>query len=399
MAAGLVTAYLQLCLAVGVVGVPADRGKRPLSVKSGERYLGIYDILSQSTTPFLWHGQLLLAEERSDRPGDKRIHIGGEPLFNGTSHFRIRQQSLLGVGSNGVVLSLVPGTLGLSFCSAHVAAQPDGNMTLYVYGTNNDHRYGGAPRSQVHVLWSSDPSLRTWERAVALTLPPGYAAFKAAVTRGPDGGYMAIELNAPPAIAGASFASIFAKSASAADLSTGWALLDPRLHVFTKARYSANPVLRYFPADGYFYLITLFSDVPNRTRAGEARDAPCCYVEWLVRSKDLKAFEEAAANPLLGWPDWSDRVIMPGSLLQQLGSQEQKTLGTHPTWSDIDRSDMDMAELPQEFVAKLDGAPPGAGPWTWVNFEASNQVRCGCVCVCVCVCVSHFRLSHSFLRT
>ena len=199
----------------------------------GERELGIYDILSQSTTPFLWHGQLLLAEERSDRPGDKRIHIGGEPLFNnGTSHFRIRRQALMGVGTNEVLLPLVPGTLGISFCSAHVAPQADGNSTLYIFGTNNG---GEAPRTQVHVFWSSDPSLRTWGRAVALTLPPGFAAFKAAVTRGPDGGYMAIELNAPASVVGVSFASIFAKTPSS-DLSKGWALLDPSVHVFTKDR-------------------------------------------------------------------------------------------------------------------------------------------------------------------
>ena len=148
--------------------------------------------------------------------------------------------------------------------------------------------------------------------------------------------------------------------------------------MFTKIRYSANPVLRYFPADGYFYLITLFSKVPNRTLAtDDAFAGACCYVEWVVRSKDLKAFHESRANPLLGWPDWSDRVITPGSLLQQLGTREQKMLGTHPKWSDINRSDMEMVELPQEFVAKLDGAPSEAGPWTWVNFEASDQATIG----------------------
>ena len=231
----------KIATAIGLSPAPPPPPRPEAVIKSddghGERELGIYDILSQSTTPFLWHGQLLLAEERSDRPGDKRIHIGGEPLFNnGTSHFRIRRQALMGVGTNEVLLPLVPGTLGISFCSAHVAPpQAGGNATLYIFGTNNDQRYGGAPRSQVHVFWSSDPSLRTWGRAVALTLPPGFAAFKAAVTRGPDGGYMAIELNAPASVVGVSFASIFARTPSS-DLSKGWALLDPSVHVFTKER-------------------------------------------------------------------------------------------------------------------------------------------------------------------
>ena len=131
-------------------------------------------------------------------------------------------------------------------------------------------------------------------------------------------------------------------------------------------------MLRYYAADGYFYLITLFSNVPNKTTT--AAEPGCCYVEWLVRSKDLKAFEEAPENPLLGWPDYSDREIMPGSLLQTLGTEEQKMLGTHPTsWADIDRSDMEMVELPKSFVAKLDGAPSGAGPWTWTNCKRTRK--------------------------
>ena len=131
------------------------------------------------------------------------------------------------------------------------------------------------------------PSGATTEHSRRGTIP-----FKADVTEGADGAaYMAIELNAPTAVVGVSFASIFAKMASLAQLDRGWSLLDPATHVFTKREYSANPVLRYFAADRSFYLIALFANVPNRSRTdghglGGAKgpkkrlgSSSCCFVE------------------------------------------------------------------------------------------------------------------------
>ena len=76
---------------------------------------------------------------------------------------------------------------------------------------------------------------------------------------------------------------------------------------------------------------------------------PCCFVTWLVRSKDLSHWEESKNNPMMGWPDWSDHVITPGSLLDTLGTASQKEIGRNlegRNYSDINRSDQDMVELP-----------------------------------------------------
>jgi hypothetical protein len=147
---------------------------------------------------------------------------------------------------------------------------------------------------------------------------------------------MAIELGAPKAIVGVPFTSVFAKTTST-DLSTGWTLLDPVSHVYTKARYSACPTIRYFEEDQFFYMTTLFGSVPNSSNPGlPAEEAsrsgqqptsrrasnpyPCCFVTMLVRSRDLAEWESSPKNPLMGWPDWSDRVITPGSILDTHGS-------------------------------------------------------------------------------
>jgi hypothetical protein len=134
-----------------------------------------------------------------------------------------------------------------------------------------------------------------------------------------------------------------------------------RVFRYTPARYSACPTIRF---DGtYFYLLTLFAGVPNGTEPSSGNGYPCCFVEWLVRSTDLSVWTEASANPVLGWPGPQDRVIMPGSLLDTLGTPEDKALARGET-DDINRSDIDFV-----FV-----------PWlaaTYVIFFTGNQVRNG----------------------
>ena len=180
---------------------------------------------------------------------------------------------------------------------------------------------------------------------------------------------MAVELGKPAAIVGVPFTTVFAKTRSA-DLSAGWALIDPTTHVFTKARYSACPTLRYVPEDKYFYLIVLFSRVANHTHPGAARPPalveqhralvgdPCCYVQWIVRSKNLSTWQGSPRNPILGWPDLSDHMITPGSLLDTDGTPAQKA--TSKNYTNINRSDMDLVELPANFVADLVGGAGGA---------------------------------------
>ena len=113
-------------------------------------------------------------------------------------------------------------------------------------------------------ILGADPALiGQLNHSVALQLPAGYVAFNTDVTAGPGGfSYMAIELNAPKAIVGNPFTSVFARTQSE-DLSRGWELLDPTTHVYTKARYSACPTLRYFEEDQFFYMTTLFGEIRN----------------------------------------------------------------------------------------------------------------------------------------
>ena len=69
---------------------------------------------------------------------------------------------------------------------------------------------------------------------------------------------MAVELGGPASLIGVPFTAAFAvceACAAGGDLSRGWRLLS-FLHVYTKARYSACPTLRFF--GGWFYLVTLF---------------------------------------------------------------------------------------------------------------------------------------------
>ena len=83
---------------------------------------------------------------------------------------------------------------------------------------------------------------------------------------------------------------------------------------------------------------------------------------------------------MMGWPDWSDHVITPGSVLDTLGSAAQKEIGWNlqgKNYSDINRSDQDMVELPPSLVAQLSGVTAAAGPWTYMVYDAGDQLTMG----------------------
>ena len=149
----------------------------------------------------------------------------------------------------------------------------------------------GKSRTQVHAMWSSDPSLSpaSWNSTKLLQLPqagippkpptppylpPWWTAFNTSPTKGVYKGkeayFLAIELGSPSALIGRRFTSVFAictRCAETGDLSSGWSVLDPQTHIYRKDRYSACPTLRYYvhrqTGIGYFYLITLYEGVPN----------------------------------------------------------------------------------------------------------------------------------------
>ena len=118
---------------------------------------------------------------------------------------------------------------------------------------------------------------------------------------------------------------------------------------------------------------------------------PCCFTQWVGRSKDLKAWVDSTANPILGFPGphdgpgngsvlpggaAGDRAVIPGSVLDQFGSAAAKEMchnktddvsPAHPSpahiphtpltvahfLAQINRSDGDWVELPPAFTAQL----------------------------------------------
>eukprot|EP00035_Acanthoeca_spectabilis_P029041 m.473029 g.473029 ORF g.473029 m.473029 type:complete len:274 (-) comp33659_c0_seq1:710-1531(-) len=215
-------------------GVQAD----PIRMEA----LGVYCEGCDETTPVLWPpgptGKLTVVEHHSG--------------------FRIRSQAhdgIPGAPNNDIILPLIPGSTGIAFASALVV-----NDTLWVFGTNDVEMDGGKPRTQVHIFWSSDPSLSSgsWNTTSILQLPqtgvpnpkdppyivPWWTAFNTSPTKGVVNGrdayVLAVELGSPTVLIGERFTSVFAvcySCASTDDLSTGWEILDPTTHIYEKSRW------------------------------------------------------------------------------------------------------------------------------------------------------------------
>src|SRR5690606_22112592 len=111
--------------------------------------------------------------------------------------------------------------------------------------------------------------------------------------KGNDGYIMAIEIGSPAEIAGQRFTTVFAHSANLLH----WELLDPHLHVYTRERYSACPVIRY--DQGFYYMIYL-------------EGLPCHrWLPYIVRSADLQHWELGLINPIMCFGDEDKHVIAP----------------------------------------------------------------------------------------
>lgn len=151
---------------------------------------------------------------------------------------------------------------------------------------------------------------------------------------------MAIEIGAPSALAGHPFTSVFAH-VEGNDLSTGFKLIDPTTHVYTKATYSACPTIRKFGE--YYYVATLFN--------GEQLGFPNNFQEILARSKDLISWEgpDGASpgsqfNPMVAHGDTTqDREINPNSWNYNTDfNAAMKELISNAT--DINNSDIDFCD-------------------------------------------------------
>lgn len=281
--------------------------------------LGTADLSMVETTPVLWKGKILRFESvRANYNGftPRDVCMGND------DYYRFRD-----VSSQEITPSFGRGHW---FGSALVQRAVDSANevdTMWVFGTDT--------HNQTYISAFKSTDLITWSKTTAIQLPSNYVAFNNAATKdGDDSSFtMAIEIGKPADIVGAGFTSVFARST---DLESGFTLLDPAVHVYTKAEYSACPTIRKFGA--YFYVATLFS-----SRNG--------YQEMLVRSKDLINWEGphgtsngTAYNPILAHGDNKlDRAINQNSWNYNTNfSEAMKSLISNAT--DINNSDIDFCD-------------------------------------------------------
>ncbi len=232
---------------------------------------GTLDIDVVEATPVVWKGRLYRFEWI--RNSDFGPGYYNNPL--GISHFRFTDME--------TEESTPPFGENCFFGSAHIEGD-----TAYVYGVH------GMPGGQRMEMYHSKDLIH-WEKRTAFTLPDRLNIFNNTVCKGKDGYYMAIELNGDPELIGRAFTIVFAKSS---DL-FHWELMEMGSHVYTRARYSACPTLRYSPTDERYYMIYLES-------------LPCHrYLPYIVRTEDFIHFELGHKNPIMFADDEDKEVQRP----------------------------------------------------------------------------------------
>lgn len=180
---------------------------------------------------------------------------------------------------------------------------------MYTFGVK---KWG---QSEIAMFKSSD--LVTWEKHEAISLP-GWQLFNSSVCKAGERYVMAIEVGAPPEVAGTPFTMRFAESK---DLAT-WKLL-PEECVFSKDRYTACGTIRH--VGDYFYMIYL-----------EAKPGPP-YQSYIVRSKDLMSWETSRFNPVLAASADDKNIANP-----QLTAEQRDLIAKAVN---INNSDVDLCEF------------------------------------------------------
>ena len=412
---------LQLSLSDGEVAIVEDVVTsvpvKPLRM----RELGAYDVDTGETTPVLWYSDLLIVEKIGGsadtiwlpgdvcKPGSTNGSKGVAPCTSRGSFFRVRKQALLGHGSNDPVdtgggVNIIPGSRYKSFASAYVDDTTDAaRPTLWVFGTNDctgwnkptgcmfntsapgdpwlpcDCPSGSVARGEVWAMWSSDPLLSksSWRYKKIMSLPPEIGVCNTDVTKGPGGTHLMVLEQVVYMSGGQGYRNLFAQT-SLNDLSIGWKLMDPSRFQYSGggvrpqggAYDYGDPTIRYFPSDGYYYIVPATPYQKwghNRVLPGIY---PCCFTQWVARSTDLTkdSWVDSPANPLMGFPGphagpgngsaptehWgaNDSTVSPGSVLDQFGTAFDKLKCTNKT-DNINRSDADFVELPASFTALM----------------------------------------------
>jgi alpha-L-fucosidase len=157
--------------------------------------------------------------------------------------------------------------------------------TVYVFAVN---QWGG---SEIRTFFSKD--LVNWESYTNILLC-GFEIYNNSVCKNSDGKFiMLIEVRKP--LAETPFTPLFLKSD---DLLT-WRLL-PNEYTFGKDIYTGGHFLTF--ESGYYYL-TYLHLLPGPE-----------YETYIVRSRDLKAWEESPLNPFLSFSEEDDKKISNSEL-------------------------------------------------------------------------------------
>jgi hypothetical protein len=173
--------------------------------------------------------------------------------------------------------------------------------------------------NDVTMFKSSD--LVTWESKRVIEQIPTEHLFNSSVCKDADGFAMAYETNDPDYPA---FTIKFARSNDLAN----WTKVDGP--VFGKKRYTACPCIRF--ANGFYYMEYL-----------EHRTPRWFFETYIARSKDLKSWELAAANPMLT-PDEIDEGVNASDVdIAELGGKTYLyyAVGDQLKWMNIKRLEIE----------------------------------------------------------
>lgn len=275
-------------------------GRAPVIRKLGAVYPS-----GMEQTPFIWRGEMYLAESmEADGICDSQyIRIHNLKTDEVSPPFGQNYYFASAYSENGMVYVFATSRFD------------DGALTMY---QSDDPAKWHDPRGghTVRMFISSD--LEHWETRDVITCA-GRRLWNTSVCRGEDGYVMAIEASSLPGendpAVGVPFTCFFARSKDLTD----WEML-PDENAYTPARYNACPVLRY--ANGFYYMICL-----------EA--LPCVrYAPYIYRTKDFLNWEIGFHNPVMMYGD-DDRKVKPGSVLtpEQLDLLES---GLNINCSDLD---------------------------------------------------------------
>jgi len=281
-----------------------------IKTKPKIRKLGTVDLDMVEINPLVIGGRLYRFESVR---GDYHANKLGYPYFR-----------FIDTATGEATAPFAPGhNFGSAFCHDGVT---------YVFGVLTGG--GTTVRDTIKVFRSGD--LTHWEEKTALKLP-GWGMFNTSVCEGKDGFVMAFEIDSPQEECGVPFTIRFAVSKDLWD----WELTAPEC-VYAKDRYTACPVIRYLPEDGYYYMIYL-EHLPG-----------WAYAPYIARSADLATWKRSPVNPVMIHEDLEDKKIANPHLTKEQREYIENAL-------DINNSDVDLCEYQGRTI---------------INYSWGNQFGC-----------------------